>query len=141
MFPGEISVKTPKEEMMKITGVLMSVMLVLGCMVVGQCFAQEDQADIMLLNAEVVSIDPEEGVLVVAGTEGSGELEGKEITVNVSGETVMLLEDEEIELYDIMTGDDLIIEHYTNDDGNVVATKIHLTFDMMEIDETEIDIE
>ena len=122
---------------MKITSVLVSILLVLGCMGNVQSFAQENTQDVMTLSAELLSVDPEEGVLVVKSTQ-DGDMDAKEITLNVSGDTVILLEDEEIELYDLMTGDNLTIEHYTDETGAIVVTKVHLEYDMMDVEETEI---
>ena len=122
---------------MKITCVLMSVLLVSGCMGTMQSFAQEDSKDVMVLNADLLSVDPEEGVMIVQSSQDAGTA-GKEITLNVSGDTVILLEDEEIELYDLMTGDDLTIEHYIDETGDIVVTKIHLEYDMMDMEEMKI---
>ena len=123
---------------MKITSVLVSVFLVLGCMGMAQSFAQEDQRDVMMLSAEIVSLDAEEGILVVKSYVGTGDLSQEEIALDISGETVILLEDEEIEIYDLMTGDSVTIEHYTDDSRTLVATKVHLEYDLEDIEEVDI---
>jgi hypothetical protein len=126
---------------MKITSVLMSGLLLLGCVCAGQSFAQEGQNEVKILNAEIISMDPDEGVLTVIGGYEAGELEGKEITLNVTDETVIFFEDEEIEIYDLITGDSLIIEHYTGEAGDIVVTKIHLEYDMTDAEEMEVNFE
>ncbi|MFA6636235.1 MAG: hypothetical protein WCV56_03910 [Candidatus Omnitrophota bacterium] len=125
---------------MKIVRVLVSVML-LVCAGNAGSFAQEEQGDVMVLKAEIVSLDPEAGTLIVEGDEEAGDLAGKEIMLNVSGETVIFFEDEEIDLYDLMTGDNLTIEHYTDGSGEIVVTKIHLEYDFVEVEEDIYDFE
>jgi hypothetical protein len=121
-------IKFQRRQKMKTKSVLVSVLLVLGCMVTTQSFAQEGQNDIMTLRAEIVSLDEEEGVLTVRKYEETGDLSEEEVELSVSGETLILLEDEEIGIYDLMTGDSITAEHYTGDSGDVVVTRIHLEY-------------
>ena len=123
---------------MKITSILMFMLLVLGCMGISQSFSQEEQRGVSIMTAEIVSVDPEEGILVVKSYEESGELAGEEIILGVLADVDILLEDEDIELYDLMPGDSLTIESYSDEIGTVVVTKVHLESE--DFDEEEIGI-
>ncbi len=123
---------------MKITSILMFMLLVLGCMGISQSFSQEEQRGVSIMTAEIVSVDPEEGILVVKSYEESGELAGEEITLGVLADVDILLEDEDIELYDLMPGDSLTIESYADETGTVVVTKVYLESEGF--DEEEIGI-
>ena len=90
------------------------------------------------MTAEIVSVDPEEGILVVKSYEESGELAGEEIILGVLADVDILLEDEDIELYDLMPGDSLTIESCADETGTVVVTKVHLESEGF--DEEEIGI-
>jgi hypothetical protein len=140
MFAQASFRQIPKEEKMKIARVLISVML-LVCAGNAGAFAQEEKGDIMVLKAEIVFLDHEAGTLVVEGYEETGDLAGKEIMLNVSGETVIFFEDEEIDLYDLMTGDSVTIEHYTGASGEIFVTKIHLEYNFEGMEEDIYDFE
>jgi len=122
----------------KITSILMFMLLVLGCMGISQSFSQEEQRGVSIMTAEIVSVDPEEGILVVKSYEESGELAGEEIILGVLADVDILLEDEDIELYDLMPGDSLTIESYADETGTVVVTKVYLESEGF--DEEEIGI-
>lgn len=125
---------------MRIAGVLMSVLLVFGCIGTASGFSQEAQGDITVLSAEIVSVDPEGKILVVEGYEEAESPEGKEITLNLSDETVILLENEEIGLYDLMAGDSVTIEHYADASGKIIVTKVHLEYGDIDIEEEEVSV-
>jgi len=91
------------------------------------------------MRAQVISVDPADRILTVrtAGRPDSGRDE--EMTLDVPENTVVVLEGEVIELYDLMPGDDVTIEYSPADGGDMTVSSILLEIEGVE--EEEIDVE
>lgn len=122
---------------MKLAGVLMSLLLVLGYTDGVVSYAQEGQGEIKAMDVELLEIDADGRVLTVAESASSDGAAREEISLDVPADALILLDGEEIELYDLITGDSLTVEHYVDRAGKIVVTKVHLNFDMLEIEEDE----
>ncbi|HPN72710.1 MAG TPA: hypothetical protein PKZ41_01795 [Candidatus Omnitrophota bacterium] len=124
---------------MRIYAILISFFTAIVCSLSPFCFSQELKNSALTMRAQVISVDPADRILTVrtAGRPDSGRDE--EMTLDVPENTVVVLEGEVIELYDLMPGDDVTIEYSPADGGDMTVSSILLEIEGVE--EEEIDVE